>query len=271
LSKKRFAYLRELAKLTNSDLIALSKIEVPDLSKYDTVFNWGTIHDKGINRPEAIKLTSNKPKMRNFWKENKLPAVPVYTYHGELPYPLVARPKNHSSGKDFIMVNHPGEFDCYKKAGYYLSPYIDKDREFRVHVMGNAVLFVQEKYREDGEEIIGNWNHTNGYMFRILRWSEIETKLAKLAIEAMKVSGLFFGAIDIMQVTPESKMSHDSNQGQKGDGYYLLEINTAPRLERRSIELYANAINYYKTNGEISRSRVKQLFTNREGESDDNT
>jgi len=275
LSKKRFTYLRELAKLTNSDPIALSKVKDPDLSKYDIVFNWGVICNNGINNPDAIRLTSNKISLRKSWLENNLSITPfLSSLQMEADTLYVIRPSYHEGGKNFHLgtredINN-AIYQKLIKRPYYISPYIDKDREFRVHVMGGAVLFIQEKYREDGKKIIGNWNHTNGHVFRILGWSEIRPKLAKLAVEAMKVSGLFFGAIDIMQVTSKNKMSHDPNQEQKGDEYFLLEINTAPRLERRSIELYANAINYYKVNGGISRSRVKQLFTNREGESDDN-
>lgn len=259
LSKKRFAYLRELAKLTNSDLIALSKIKSPDLSEYDIVFNWGIEVARGINPIHAMKLSSHKKRMRQFWAKENLPSTPIFANQDEATYPYIVRPTYHSQGDQFFLISNKEDLDrCRKEITtnvQYFSPYIDKDREFRVHIMGNAVLFIQEKYREDGKKIVGNWNHTNGYIFRILRWSEIEPKLAKLAVEALKVSGLFFGAIDIMQ---------------KGDKYFLLEINTAPRLERRSIELYTNAINYYKANGKISRSRVKQLFINREGELDDN-
>lgn len=235
--RRRFRYLREVGELSDTDVIGLSHDPYPYTDDYNIVINWGVYDKNGKNSTGAIQCSSNKPNMRRMWISEGLDTVPVVNSESEISYPAVARPSYHQGGKEFyLFMNEDHIIDGVNTrqlyaSGYYVSPYIEKDREYRVHVMDGAVLFVQEKSRESGEKIMGNWNHTNGYIFRHLRWGDINGELTKMAIDAVRVAGLWFGAVDIMQ---------------KGDQYFLLEINTAPRLQGRSIQIYAHAINFLR-------------------------
>lgn len=107
--------------------------------------------------------------------------------------------------------------------------YIPKRKEFRVHVFKGNVLFVQEKRRRQEASTPSKIrNLANGYVFCNNNIVE-PTGLRELAIKAVSVLGLDFGAVDIIW-------------NEKQNQCFVLEINTAPGLCPSSVEKYANAI-----------------------------
>lgn len=114
--------------------------------------------------------------------------------------------------------------------------YVKKRKEFRVHVMGNTILDVQEKRRVIPEtprapdfQSLMIRSHANDWVFcrenlEITNRDELERQ----AILAVKACGLDFGAVDIIW-------------NERSNVYYVLEVNTAVGAEGTTAQLYANA------------------------------
>lgn len=106
--------------------------------------------------------------------------------------------------------------------------YIFKDKEYRVHVVGDKVIDTQRKIKDPNQEV-KTWkvrSHANGFIYA-RNGITPDAARDELAVAAVKAVGLDFGAVDIIQ-------------NKKGT-YYVLEINTAPGLEGQTVELYAQA------------------------------
>jgi len=143
-------------------------------------------------------------------------------------FPLLARKKYHSQGRDIVYIHNKHDFDNNLEDFMYdfLVEYINKTSEYRVHILGDDA-FVSVKFC--GETVADPLvrSHNNG-------WRQIEysrdwhDELIILATKAIDIMRYDFGAVDIIR---------------KGDKLYVLEINTAPGLEPRKLQLYAE---YFK-------------------------
>lgn len=107
--------------------------------------------------------------------------------------------------------------------------YIPKQDEFRVHVVGESIIAVQRKAR-DRNNPNPDWkvrNHANGFIF-IREGFETPQAVLDSAVSAIGALGLDFGAVDVIW---------NNKRGRA----YVLEVNTAPGLEGRTIDDYAKA------------------------------
>jgi glutathione synthase/RimK-type ligase-like ATP-grasp enzyme len=106
--------------------------------------------------------------------------------------------------------------------------YINKEKEFRVHVFKGKAIDIVQKKRANGTEKPVIWNVQAGFSFsHNVRWGAIEN-LARLGEKAVNALELDFGAVDIMW----------------GNGHlYVLEVNTAPGINiEETIDKYAKTI-----------------------------
>lgn len=107
--------------------------------------------------------------------------------------------------------------------------YVPKKEEYRVHVAFGKVIAVQRKARRLECEN-PNWqirNHENGFVFvhEEKWWPEVGA-LALAAAEALKLPT---GAVDIIW-------------NEKNHEFFVLEVNTSPGLEGKTIDAYVKAI-----------------------------
>jgi len=184
--------------------------EYADLNK-NVIFNklkvYELLNQAGVSQP------------RMFYKGDIIP---------DNAFPLLARKKYHSQGRDIIYIANREQLENELKDFMYdfLVEYIHKTSEYRVHILGDKA-FVSVKFNRDGDGDPIIRSHKN-------KWKQIEyngewkESLFQLATEAIKVMKYDFGAIDIIR---------------KGSKLYVLEINTAPGLEPRKLKIYAN---YFK-------------------------
>lgn len=134
---------------------------------------------------------------------------------------------NGHSGAGIVIASSPEEI---VDAPLYVE-YIPKKEEYRVHVFKGQVIHSSRKARKKDvpdEEV--NWkvrNHKNGFIFQHENFELPEECVVK-AKEAVALCGLDFGAVDIIWNDKQQKA-------------YVLEINTAPGLEGKTLEAYANA------------------------------
>lgn len=201
------------------------------------VIRWGTTKTgRNINEVlqprNGIILAADKLLCRKTLLENEIPCPQIYTERS-FSYPLIARKQKHRMGSYFYFVENEKDLEFAKRKGaIYWQEYIEKDSEYRVHVFLNKVLAVQEKVGDKSKS--KNWNHTAGFVFEVLKWNNIPKGICKLAVDAIEITGLHFGAVDII--------SKDGN-------FYVLEINTAPGLEEYMTDKYEKAFNYFRNNG----------------------
>jgi D-alanine-D-alanine ligase-like ATP-grasp enzyme len=154
-------------------------------------------------------------------------------------YPILARNKRHTQGKDIVFLK---DTRCqyspkmWRKIGRreFLVKYVPKTREFRVHVLGGKWVSISEKIRDNAVPALTDrqkyvWCKNNGYMHVPLRENdELRPKIGSLGVKAAKALNFDFGAVDII-------LGEDRN-------LYVLEVNSAPCLNDRRLEMYAQFI-----------------------------
>ena len=216
------------------------------------VLNWGNsnpprfndiVRRNGItydvlNRWDRVALASNKITAFERFKEKEIP-TPDWTTdqrvaqgwlnEGEI---VLSRTLLTSHSGRGIHINDLATSNLLVRAPLYVK-YKKKRKEFRVHVFKGQVIDLAEKRkfrleRRDASFVGLVRNHDNGWAF--CRDGIVEPDgLRSLALTAVSVLGLSFGACDIIWNEKENKL-------------YVLEVNTAPGLEGTTLERYSNAV-----------------------------
>ena len=204
---------------------------------------WGNSNYEidSIQSVDGISIAQNK-LLTFLWLSKSKVSIPNFTTNKSLAEDLVkvgikllARQKlNSSQGRGIVVCDKLPIVD----APLYVK-YIDKDKEFRVHVFNGEVLDLQEKRRrshardENGNKPNGIIrNLENNWVF--CRNNIVEPDgIRELAIEAIKDIGLLFGAIDIIYNSTTKEL-------------FLLEVNTAPGLCDSTAIKYAKAFSELK-------------------------
>jgi hypothetical protein len=207
------------------------------------LINWGSSRKPDFpilyNNPNIVQEISNKLFFLNKIKEedfclkfttDKQRAIGWFTEKKDNL--VVCRTiLNGHRGEGIVLASSPEEvvdaplYTLYKK----------KTHEFRVHFFHNlktnelTVDIQQKKKIKDHKDT--NYqirNHTTGWIYSRdnIQYSE---KLDLVVKRVIELSKLTFGAIDILWNKQE-------------DAYYVLEINTAPGLEGKTITFYGENI-----------------------------
>lgn len=145
-----------------------------------------------------------------------------------------------SKGKGIIIYKKGTTSDNYHMGigfpleGILFVKYIPKQKEYRVHVFNNQVIDFQQKKRSKPKDQVDMKirSHDHGWNF-CREGVSISEEAKNIAISAVKALGLTFGAVDLIQ-TKKGKI-------------FVLEVNTAPGLEGKTVESYGNAILTYIT------------------------
>ena len=211
-------------------------------NEVDLLIRWGCSAsiDTGCeieyNKREAIQLSSNKGKCRQYLYEKGIPVpkpVDLSRVNSEEDLPFVVRPTFHQKGKDFLIFRNISDIlnDGYKISRLenpYGSRFYPKTTEYRVHVGHGKVLVVQQKV-QTSKPVGENWSHENGYTFEVVPWKQYRKEIVDLAVKTIEVLGLDFGAVDIMADPLDSSLPVA----------VVCEVNTSPRLEGYTAQRYA--------------------------------
>lgn len=209
----------------------------------DLIINWGntttTFDVPYLNPSEKIKTATNKLNFFNTMKEQgHHELIPKYwTNRNEIPddaYPVVCRTvlAGHS-GAGIVLAESASDL---VDAPLYVQ-YVKKKDEYRIHVgcyVENGepkpvIISQQRKARRlavPDDQV--NWrirNHANGFNF-VRNGIDTPMSVVTAAIDAFMVTGLDFGAVDVIW-------------NEQQERAYILEINTAPGLEGQTITDYA--------------------------------
>lgn len=194
--------------------------------QYTKVINWGNsefiYQDLMIyNEPNSVATAVNKSFAFHSLKEAGVPIPEVRWNRLEEVEPgtmWLARTTLTGSSGQGIAVLRPG--DEIVHAPLYVR-YVPKLREFRVHVVKDEVIFVQEKRgrldsnRTRDQNLIRNYD--NGWVYTLTNEDNVPESIKDASIAAVKALGLHFGAADVI-------LGRDDNQP------YVLEVNTCPGL-----------------------------------------
>lgn len=230
---------------------------IPD--NLSLVFRWGTTSNVDcrnvVNTAEAIHRVNDKAGFRSLlmdaWADagaNGQPLCP-YTYREgdagaqdilEHLGKVVIRPRVHAQGKHVYLCETLDQMAGAIRrcgAGFYVSQYIAKMAEYRVTFVQGRVVWVAQKTPGDPNAIA--WNVARGGRFDNVRWDAWPLRTIRVAREAFVLSGLDFGAVDVM-------VDRDGRP-------YVLEINSAPsQTSPYRQECMAKAFDYIVRNGKDS-------------------
>jgi len=195
------------------------------------VVRWGTREilptgDKTIvyNRADGIANATNKKGSRRLFAQAGVRTPKSCTPDNvqERDLPVIARPNQHSKGRNFVTLNTKHAFVQHYNAhqkGWYYSAFVDKDSEFRVHVAHGKVLAIMEKPRPNGGNIAWNRAQNADTPFEYVPWEDADRRglrnVLATGIKATAALGLDFAGVDVMV---------------KDGNAYVLEANTAPTL-----------------------------------------
>lgn len=196
-----------------------------------TIVNWGSgqfpranmFRARVLNHPDALCTTINK---KTFFEKILAAKNPPRTVEatfdedeagGWLKQGKTVVARTIVEGQEGAGIKYIKNLVDFVYAPLY-TMFIDKDYEYRVHVIGGKVVEWQERIRDVPSDE-DQW--------RIYNRHQPADDVLIQSIKAVKFFGLDFGAVDILQ--------------KDGLGY-VLEINSAPWMSERLAGIYATAL-----------------------------
>jgi hypothetical protein len=184
-----------------------------------------------VNTAIGIDTASNKLTSLELLASNGIPVPQIFRDRRQIrasDLPLFRRRAYHSRGTDIKVVT---SLDNIPSGDYYIK-YIKAIREYRVLVFGNEALRVQLKWKENEDKnqriLIRNSSHDYKFLNIYHHWLNTERNMIPIAIRSVQECGLDFGAVDII-------IDKDKHP-------FVLEVNSAPRLNRSGRELFVLAL-----------------------------
>lgn len=223
------------------------QVKMADIDHSNSILiRWGNtieVNTEGsivYNCARAISRATDKKLSREILAEkgiNVPKLVTPETRLEDLCFPIIARPRRHAKGRNFVVLNNLQEFSSHyyrhHERGWYYSNFVDKVAEYRVHCGHSRILNFLEKPNPGNGNIA--WNRAgNGSVFTNIRWNDYNGKVAHEALKSVVALGLDFAGVDIM-------IDREGNP-------YVLELNTGPTLNSSeySLDRYASYFKWLK-------------------------
>jgi hypothetical protein len=208
---------------------------------YDIIINWG--HSDGmpgpwwsgriryLNHPSAVLDARDKLRTLNLLRAAGVPTVEWTTNPEDAATWLsagitvfVRHSLTGQGGSGIEVVS--GLLDDPLPVAPLYTRHFKARHEYRVHVVGDHT-FVVKKRRRNGAERNFVRNYANGYVYCTNNVTAPQS-VVDAGTTAIKALGLTFGAVDILCT-------------EDGEAR-VLEVNTAPGLEGRTVEFYRSNI-----------------------------
>lgn len=204
----------------------------------DVIINWGKSNvpaiqgnPKILNKPTAIAIAMNKLNTFNKLKESGLPIVDYTTSIEEASLwqdsgeTIFARTNlTGSKGSGIVIASKQEPLPLANLYTKYL-----KAHEYRVHVVGSRVIDIQKKKRRINTECNDYIKNAGGGWVFCRENVTAPKELYEASINAVRILGLDFGAIDILYRQVDNRVA-------------ILEVNTAPGIEGTTVEKYKEAL-----------------------------
>lgn len=235
----------------NSLVINWGRSDLGERQQNDTVF---------LNHPDAVENAVDKLKCYKILQDSNIPtlestlSIADFADWIQKGNSVLGRTTERGHGGEGIHILNKNNFMDIAPHCKFFTKYYGKTYEFRVHVFKNpdgeyVVLdYQQKRMRVQADENLNEpvpeeqrelfrkiRNYNNGWVFcreNVKRYQQVE----QLAIDAVKVLGLDFGAVDI-----------GAKRGiENGEGYAVVfEVNTAPHVEGQTFDNYIAAFQKY--------------------------
>jgi len=216
----------------------------------EIIINWGggyiLPNDSVVfNDPWSVRTSSDKIAAFTKLEDNDI-QIPYWSFtenwrHGfpqtwegtgvDIKFPVLARKKHGKRGKGIRYCESYLAAMQYLDTHDFISEFIEKKYEFRVHVAFNEVVKTSQKVFDPTkgkryQNII--WNHQKGFVFKNPKDDvkpELLERVNNFGIASINAMGLHFGAVDIITDNDEV--------------IWVLETNTAPGLINSTAIAYA--------------------------------
>jgi len=186
---------------------------------FKEVFNKVDDLKKAVNKLTFSRylLSHNYKNTPKIWVDKKL--------INSSDLPVLGRRTRHTRGLDIKFISSMRDLER-DHSDYYVK-FINASLEYRIHVFKSKPIRIQKKVLNDSnreESFIRNVEH--GYILadHYNHNIEVEEKALEEAVKVMNLLGLDFGALDFII----------DEEGEP----YVLEVNTAPRLNKFGRQLY---------------------------------
>ncbi len=232
-------------------------------SSAKTIINWGSGSEfpfdlkntTVLNTPDRVAKVTNKRTFFEMCREHGGVDIPDFTTRkiealdwlrgGSTVFARTIL--QGSGGEGIVDIQTEGQLNEIQE-GTLLVKYVKKKKEFRIHVADGGVINQQEKKKKGSVPLESiNWrirNHDGGFVF-CREGVNVPRKVTDQAKLALEVSGLCFGAVDVLW-------------NAKHQRAVVLEINTAPGLEGSTVISYQN---FFKERlGLVSGPEVKDRY-----------
>lgn len=222
------------------DTVAVNVHEEDIPKETDVVFRWGWSGGlsggdfKVINPASSIVTAAVKRTARKLFADDGIAPKTYISFNeflgGDTSGEWIVRPAEHSRSKDLHYCTTIQEVHsaCDKYPVYYISKFIPKVSEFRAFCFQGRVFAMIRKLPVDPDEV--SWGCTNDGEFSYVPWSEWPEEVSRVALRAIALCKLDFGAVDI--IVDEHGTS------------FVLEVNTAPYLSIYYIKSLAKVLKY---------------------------
>lgn len=199
-----------------------------------------------VNTTNAVRTSSNKLRMKEAFKTKDVAQAEWWTVDEfknlkEIPYPVLAKKIRGSKARGMVKIENKEELDQFYKnhslSGYYFEKFYNFSREYRLHMSVASGEFMSwRKLRRSDEDQRWYFNNSN------CNWVNPEhelfdkpknwDKVIENCQKALESVGLDLGACDV----------RIQSNNKKDPKFIICEINSAPSLGDKGLEIYADEI-----------------------------
>ena len=206
----------------------------PPPSNTNIVIRWGNSSGLGfipplvINKQVAMNNAIDKMRAMRIWERE---GVPIPSFSEEVP--CIGRTRTHTQGQGLWFCWLPEQVREVKREGAdYFIKYIPTAQEWRLHILGGEVAFVQYKYPRPRRTSAfgGVQQFRDEWVTEAHPPNTASREIRNIGVRSVTTLGLDVGAPDIVQ-------------GLDGS-ICVLEVNTGPALYRDTIGAY---IEYFRS------------------------
>ncbi|MEM4710638.1 MAG: hypothetical protein QXL18_01690 [Candidatus Woesearchaeota archaeon] len=207
-----------------------------------------------INKPEAIKNSSNKLKMKNCFQNYNVftadwsDSSNLNNWLNKDKFPIVAKHIYGSRGKGNTLIKTLEEFENWKinknLSNYIFEKFYTYSREYRLHVTEDGCFYTCRKVLKNDTPEEDRWHRhdsnsnwileSNPLFDKPINWNEIEENCVK----ALKSVGLDIGACDVKVQSAKNK----KGKLRERCDFIVLEINSAPSFGEITLQKYIEQI-----------------------------
>jgi len=196
-----------------------------------------------LNKSSAIRLNCTKALAHYIMYNAGVKVPKIYFLPDKIEhFPVLSRHKYHTKAKDIKFIYRAEDLKNRDWKAFYFVEFIEGEIEYRVHILRDKCIRLSRRLPMRSFPFVDPLirSFSKGWKLRDKTgWThlpEIEEEAIKQSILAVKVIGLDFGAVDVIIE-------------KSTDTPYILEVNSAPRLNQLGRKKYIKALKRLLSDG----------------------